>query len=172
MKKSLLNIITIVLLVINLVMSIVMVFSVMPASSKTNDMVTKVCAALDLELEGSKDGETKKDYNIDQLEPYDIEEEMTIPLQNSDGDDAKHYAVVTVSIVVDTENKDYEKKVESITTKESLIKDAIRSVIGEFTVEQLTENQEGVQEAALQRLQKLFDSDFIVQVAFKKLLFQ
>lgn len=172
MKKSLLNIIIIALVVINLILTAVMAFVMMPASSKTNEMVTKVCTALDLELESQKTGEEEEDYVIDQLETYDIEEELTIPLKLADGDTKDHYAVVAVSIVVDNKHKDYEKYVESITSKESLIKDSVRQVIGNFTINELNANPEGVQEAALEDLQKLFDSDFIVKVAFKKLLFQ
>lgn len=169
MKKSLINIITLALLVVNLVLSLVLIFSVMPASKKTNDMITKVCAALDLELESDKDEE---DYSIDQLETFDIEDELTIPLKKIEGDNTDHFAVVSVAIVVDNLNEDYEKYVDSITTKESLIKDAIRDVIADFTVDEMDSNPEGVQAAVLDKLQKLFDSDFIVKVAFKKLLFQ
>ncbi len=172
MKKSLINIITLALLVVNLILSMVMIFSVMPASKKTNDMITKVCAALDLELESEKTGDAEEDYTIDQLETFDIEEELTIPLKKSDGDETDHFAVVSVSIVVDNQNEDYEKYVDSITTKESLIKDSVRNIVGSFTVEELGNNPEGVQKAVLEKLQKLFDSDFIVKIAFKKLLFQ
>lgn len=172
MKKSLLNIITLALVVVNLVLSAVMIFSVLPASSKTNDMITKVCTALDLELESEKNENGEEDYNIDQLETYDIEEELTVPLKKEDGDSSDHYAVVTVSIVVDNKNEDYDKYVEAITTKESLIKDTVRNAIGNFTLEELQNNPEGVQKTVLDKLQKLFDSDFIVKVAFKKLLYQ
>lgn len=172
MKKSLLNIITLALVVVNLVLSAVMIFSVLPASSKTNDMITKVCTALDLELESEKKENGEEDYNIDQLETYDIEEELTVPLKKEDGDSSDHYAVVTVSIVVDNKNEDYDKYVEDITTKESLIKDTVRNAIGNFTLEELQNNPEGVQKTVLDKLQKLFDSDFIVKVAFKKLLYQ
>lgn len=172
MRKSLINIITLALLVVNLILSIVMIFSVMPASKKTNDMITKVCAALDLELESEKTGNAEDDYTIDQLETFDVSEELTIPLKKSEGDETDHYAVVSVSLVADNQHEDYEKYVESITAKESLIKDSVRNVIGSFTVEELNNNPEGVQKAVLEQLQKLFDSDFIVKVAFKKLLFQ
>ena len=86
MKKSLLNIITVALLVVNLVLSVVMAFSVLPASSKTNEMITKVCTALDLELESTKTGDEAQDYKIDQLETFDIQDELTIPLsQGTEG---------------------------------------------------------------------------------------
>lgn len=174
MKKNILNIITLALVVVSLILNVVMVFSVMPTSNKTNDMITKVCTALDLELESEKTGDETDDYNISQLETYKIGEgeEMTINLAPSGEDSGAHFAVLQVSIVVNTEHEDYEKYAESITTKESLIKDAINSVVSSFTVEEMQNNPEGVQKAVLERLQKLFDSDFIVKVAFDKKLFQ
>ena len=95
-----------------------------------------------------------------------------LTLKKEDGDSSDHYAVVTVSLVVDNKHKDYDKYVEAITTKESLIKDTVRNAIGSFTLEELQNNPEGVQKTVLDKIQKLFDSDFIVKVAFKKLLYQ
>lgn len=171
MKKSMLSVITLALVVINLILSTVIVFSVLPASRKTDKMITQVCSALDLELESQKEAEGKRDYSIDQIETFDIEDSLTIPLKK--GQDGKdHYAVVAVSIVVDKKHDDYKKYVESITSKESLIKDAINSVISGFSINEMESGQSQVQEAVLLKIQDLFDSEFIVKVAFRDMVFQ
>lgn len=171
MKKSLLSVITLALVVINLILSTVIVFSVLPTSRKTDKMITQVCSALNLELESKKNASGEKNYSIEQLETFDIEDSLTIPLKK--GDDGKeHYAVVAVSIVVDKEHNDYKKYVESITTKESLIKDAINNVISGFTINEMESNQTQVQTAVLTKIQDLFDSEFIVKVAFRDMVFQ
>ena len=54
MKKNLFSIIIIALLVMNLVLTGVLVFSIIPASKKTNELVSKVCSAIDLELESNR----------------------------------------------------------------------------------------------------------------------
>lgn len=171
MKKSLLNIITLALVAVNLILSIVMIFSVLPTSSKTNKMVTQVCTALNLELESSKTGDASDDITIDQMETFDVEDELTIPLKKGE-DNVEHYAVVSVAIVVNNKHKDYAKYQDTITEKESLIKDAVNSTIGNFTIQEMESGQAIVQDAVLKKLQKLFNSDFIVKVAFKKCLFQ
>lgn len=171
MKKSLLSVITLALVVINLILSTVIVFSILPTSRKTDKMITQVCSALNLELESKKNATGEKNYSIEQLETYDIEDSLTIPLKK--GEDGKdHYAVVSVSIVVNKEHDDYKKYVESITTKESLIKDAINSVISGFSINEMESSQSQLQAAILSRLQDLFDSDFIVKVAFRDMVFQ
>lgn len=172
MKKSLLNIITLAVLVVNLVLSIVMVFSVVPASSKMNDMITKVCTALDLELESQQEVKGKKEYKIEDMEEIPLDEELTIEVKSSAGDGVKHYGAISLAIVVDNKHEDYATYAESITTKSTLIKDAVTNVIGSFTIEEIQNNKEGVQQAVLERLQKLFDSDFIIRIAYKKWLFQ
>lgn len=170
MKKSLLNIVTLALVIVNLVLSVVIIFSILPTSLKTDKMITQICSALSLDLENSKSASDEQ-FKIEQLETFDIKDKLTIPLKK--GEDSKeHFAVVSVSIVVDNKNKDYKKYKDSITEKESLIKDAINSEIGSFTIEELEANSNEVQNAVLLRLQKLFDSDFIVKVAFRDILFQ
>lgn len=111
-------------------------------------------------------------YSINQLETYDIEEQLTIPLKLSNGDSTRHYAVASVTIVVDNQHNDYNKYARLLTVKESLIKESVKQVIGGVTIEELSHNPEGVKEAVLDKLQNVFESDFIVDVAFRKLLFQ
>ena len=56
MRKNLLSIIVIALCAINVIFSAVLVFAVVPASMKTNQLVTQVASIIDLELEDSEDG--------------------------------------------------------------------------------------------------------------------
>lgn len=170
MKKHLLSIITTALVVVNLIMSVVIVFSILPTTNKINSLVTQICSALALDLEGSGGGVGT--YKIDELEEIPIgEEEMIIPLKT--GEDGKdHYCTVEVAVIANNQHEDYDKYVTSITEKESLVKDAINSEISSFTVEEFKSNPEAVQDAVCERLQKLFNSRFIVKVAFKKMVYQ
>lgn len=168
MKKHLLSIITTALVVVNLIMSIVIVFTVLPTTTKVNNLVTQICAALALDLEpNGGEGSLK----IDELEEIALEDELTINLkEGSDGKD--HYVMLKAAIIVNNTHDDYDKYVSSITEKSSLINDAINSEIGSFTIDEIKENPEAVQEAVLERLQKLFNSRFIVKVAFKEIVYQ
>ena len=51
MKKNILTIVIMASTVLNLVLTIIMVFSIVPAMNKTNKLVDKVASVIDLELE-------------------------------------------------------------------------------------------------------------------------
>lgn len=80
--------------------------------------------------------------------------------------------MIKCSIVVNKKHEDYDKYVGSITEKSSLIKDAINSEVSNFTIEEMKSNPEDVQQAILERLQKLFNSRFIVKVTFDNIVYQ
>ncbi|OLA10106.1 MAG: hypothetical protein BHW12_03080 [Coprobacillus sp. 28_7] len=84
MKKHLLSIITTALVVVNLIMSIVIVFTVLPTTSKINNLVTQICAALALDLDSGGDG--AESLKIEDMETYAVGdgEEMTINLKSGD----------------------------------------------------------------------------------------
>ena len=169
MKKHLLSIITTALVVVNLIMSVVIVFSILPTTNKINNLVTQICSALALDLEGN--GEGTESMKIEDLDEIAIEGELTIPLKSGE-DGEEHFAIVQVAVIANKTHEDYKKYVSSITEKESLVKDAVNSEISGFTIEEFMSNPEDVQDAVCKRLQELFNSRFIVKVAFKELVYQ
>ncbi|MGN0308394.1 MAG: hypothetical protein ACI4DN_09275, partial [Lachnospiraceae bacterium] len=59
---------------------------------------------------------------------------------------------------------------DSISAKEQLIKGEIISVIGSHTLEEMQSNVDSVRMEILNRIQTLFDSQFIFNVTFTKAL--
>ena len=55
MKKGLINIILLVLAITNVILTAIMVFAIVPAMNSTNNLVSKVASAIDLEKEGQKE---------------------------------------------------------------------------------------------------------------------
>ena len=55
MKKNLMSVLILALVVANLVLTAILMISVVPQTKKANQLITKVCSAIDLELEGGKD---------------------------------------------------------------------------------------------------------------------
>ena len=55
MKKNILTIVIMASTVLNLVLTIIMVFSIVPAMNKSNKLVDKVASVIDLELEKEED---------------------------------------------------------------------------------------------------------------------
>lgn len=167
MKKNLMSVLILVLVIANLILTAILMISIVPQTKKANELVTKVCSAIDLELEGGKDNSSLY-IPMEQIEPVSLSEgaSITINLKPSD-DGEKHHAVISVSLGLDTKSEGYKKYgVEGITAKQDIIKDEIIKIVSSHTMEEMQQNQGKVQDEILTRLRRMFDSDFIVNVLF------
>lgn len=171
MKKNIFSILILALVIVNLVLTAIMMFSVVPAAKKTNTLVTQICSVLNLELEASRVEDGDDSISIDQIATYDIADKFTVNLKkDTDGQD--HFAVFSVTLSMDKENEGYKTYGETISEKESLIKSEINDAVSEFTLEEAQSNREALQDALKIRMDKMFDSDFIIKVAFRDIVFQ
>ena len=170
MKKNLVTVITLALVLVNLVLTVVLTISIVPETKKANELITKVCGAIDLDLE-SGSATSAENIPIEDLEVYNIEDKMTNNLKK--GEDGKdHFAIVTVALSINKEHEDYKKLQPQLAEKQNLIKAEINNVVSKYTMEEIKNNQNAVQEELLKNLQKMFASDFIVAVGFPDAQYQ
>lgn len=167
MKKNLLSILILAFTIINLVLNVVLIFSLMPASKKTDQMVTQICSILDIELEASEDEEQ---VPLENIETYSFAEDMTINLKIG-ADGSEHIAKIKVTISMDKKHKDF-KKYGDLSTKEQLIKREINEAVSGFTYEEALQDMSAIESEALKRVQTLYDSDFIIGVSFGERVLQ
>lgn len=162
MKKNLISIVILALLIVNIVLSSITLFSVFGTNQKTAALVTDIAAAISLDLgAGAEEEEEQVQVSMADVVTYDIAE-MTIPLKN--GEDGKaHYALVSVTLSMNSKDEDYETY-SDLTTRESLIKGEISDVIAQYTVEQAKDNRNLIEDQILERIQTLFNSKFIYDV--------
>lgn len=165
MKKNLITVIILALVLANLVLTSILTISILPQTKKANELITQVCSAIDLELKGGANAQEEEEIPLNQIQIYNIPDSMTINLKDS-GDGQGHYAVINVSLSLNTKGEGYSTYGENIAERESLIKSEIVTVVSEYTYEEFNADKQGVQDAILKNLQKLFDSDFIVSVGF------
>lgn len=165
MKKNLMTVMIFALVLVNLILTAILTITIVPQTKKANQLITQVCSAIDLELKSGSVTSDTLSVPISELATYDIADSMTINLKDS-ADGSKHYAVLNVSLSMNTKSEGYESYGATIAEKESLIKSTVNTVISSFTYEEFTTNQQDVQNAILAELRKLFDSDFIVSVGF------
>lgn len=170
MKKNLLSILILALLLVNVILTAITMFSVTSTNKKTANIVGQIASVLQLDLGTDEEGE-KVAVSMEDTATYDIEEEMTIPLKL--GADAKdHYAIVSVSLSMNTKSDGYKKFGETISEKESLIKGEIVEAFRSYTIEEVKADENVVVDDILNRLQKMFDSDFIYKVSFRGVMYQ
>lgn len=170
MRKSIINIIILAVSIINVVLCGILVFAIVPAMSSTNKMVNSICKLIDLDIEGSKLEEDDGVIPIDKIVVHDIADEMTITLKNG-SDNKTHYVIVEVSVLMNSAHEDYATYSTVLPTQESLIKSKVIEIIGKYTLEEAKGYQKVVAEDILKALQEMYQSDFIIDVNFRKLTF-
>ncbi len=175
MKKNLITVVILALVVVNLVLTAVLTITVVPEAQKANELITKVCSAIDLDLQA---GDTAGALSIDveDMVDYAVNDggTMTINLADS-GDGSLHYAVLAVSLSLDSTNEDYANFGDGagdLSSYDNVISDTIKTAVSGYTLEEMRNDEEGVKEDILEQLQTLFKSSFIVRVNFSSATYQ
>ncbi len=173
MKKNLISVIILALLIVNIVLTAIMMFSVTGASRKTAALVDNIATALNLELASGTEGGAEEVVSMADTETYSFAENMTIPLKKSEGDDKDHYCIVSITLSINTKADGYKEygSAENLATREGLIKDEINGVFANYTMEEARDNQEEIKKEIINRIQQMFDSKFIYNVSFGDIMF-
>ena len=166
MKKNLMTVIILALVFANFVLTAIMMFTVVPTTQKANELITRVCEAIDLEINSNAESGLAKPP-IDQIAIYNVSsgEKMTVNLSGGD-----NYAVVAVALSINKESERYkEKTTEILTEQEAIIKNTINQIIRQYTKDELLENTQKVQDEICKTLQETYGVDYIIGVNFATL---
>lgn len=177
MKKNLLSFIILALLVVNLVLTSIMMFSVTSTNKKVSDLIGNIAVALNLELTEPGGEEVLNAVALEDTEVYVITESM-MPLaiekvEGEDGEKPKQgYLVCNISLSINTKHKDYKTygSGETMAAKEELIKDTISGIVSKHTTAELQADAglEDLKAEILTAVQDLFQSDFIYKISISE----
>lgn len=165
MKKNMLAVLILIISVINLTLLAFIVFSVVPGAQKTNELVTKILAVIDIELENplpSDNDSENKGYDITKIEKYEFEDMST---NIRPGEDNKNHGVmISASLTIDTEHDDYKKLNEKVDTMKSDMRAIIINKVKGYTAAELNDPAvtDTIKTEILAEIQSLFGSTFIV----------
>lgn len=172
MKKNIFSVIITVLTVVNVVLTAIMFFVMLPTFQKSNTLITQVASVLNLELDADKDADADADFTLKDLEntTATFDDDQTVNLKDS-GDKKQHFGVFSgYTVGVNKNAKDYKDfKTEFIAQNQSAITDIIRTVMQNHTYEECDEAL--IKKEALEEIQAKFDTKAIVQLTldnFKK----
>ena len=168
MKKNILTIIIMAATIINLVLSAVLVFSVMPAMNKTSNLVDKVSSVIDLEID-SKDDESE-DYTIADLERIEITYDSNVNINLQKEDDGEiHYAVIGgMTVSLNKKAEDFEDIKKLLDESTVYVEDVVQEVLSGFTYSNI--DKAAAQQEAVKRLQEKYDTKCIVELSIKNFL--
>ena len=172
MKKNLLSVVILALLVVNLILTGIMMFSCVSANKKTAALVNDIASVLDLELTGGgSNAEEVAAVSVADTEIYNIADAMTVALRPSE-DGKEHYCMCEVSFSMNKTHEDYETMSPMVAAQESKIRSIIIGVIGGYTKEEAQANQKAIENAILEQVQQMFGSNFIYEAYFRDVKFQ
>jgi flagellar FliL protein len=169
MKKNLISVLILALVVVNVVLTAITMISIVPSAKKSNELISQVSTALDLELASGRNADLSS-VPIENLVPYTLDGTQTINLSESE-DGSSYYAILSIVISMDNSNEDYATIGAGITegTYDSNIKNIVNDVVRTYTYEEMKNDPESVQKEILTKLQGFFDSSMIVDVGFSNI---
>lgn len=168
MKKNLLTIVILVLLVVNIILTSIMMFSVMGTNKKTAELVTNIATALNLEL--TVPGEEEEVVvSLTDTQVLNLTGTLTVPLKvevNAAGEQqTQKYMLFSAALAMNVKHEDYETYSETISDYEQLIKSAISNVVSSYTETEYRNDPNALYDEMLEAVQHLFQSDFIYDIA-------
>lgn len=178
MKKNLLTVLILALLVVNIILTGVMMFSVIGANKKTAELVNNIATILELELTIPGEEKEKEMISLADTAEYSLSSSMTIPLtsetittEGGTTQSKERYVMCEIAMLMNKKHKDYKVYGETIADRETLIEDVITSVVSSHTETECRSDMEGIKEEILEKIQELFQSDFIYKIAISNVKF-
>ena len=164
------NVIILALVLVNLVLSVLLVFTFVPSVNKTSVLVDKICKIVDLDVNGS--GQNGENVSIEDLE--------YIPVTFADGDsqvfnlkqsgNSVAHIKLGVTIVVNKKHDDYKSKLDSLKASMNYISGKIGDIMLEYTATEANDNKKVMERRVLKMIQELIASDVVYDISFTRFI--
>ena len=171
MKKNLLTVLILALLLVNIILTAVLMFSISGTNKQTAKLVANIATVLNLEMNEPGESEVKEEISLKDTATFAITGSMTIPLAGDSADNKTRYIMFDVALSMNKKHADYKNYGATILDWETQIKDVITSVVSRHTENECRNNLEGLKEEILDAIQELFGSDFIYKVGISEVMF-
>lgn len=170
MKKNLLAIIIVALQVVNIAFTAVLMIQIIKMNGAAMPIITSVATHYNL-LKGDDTAEVDDKISLEDTDVREIASQMKISLKVDENGKQVHM-VCDVSLLLNKNHEDYAKYSENFGSYETLIKDAISSVVSKHTESECKNDMDGLKQEILEAIQKdVFDSDFVYKIAISEAVF-
>lgn len=172
MKKNIFSVIITALTVINVVLTAIMFFVMMPTFTKTNNLLTQIASAINLDLNVDGEANGEEDYSLKDLETVAVTFDSQQSLNLKTGSDGQaHYALLDgYSLSVYKEADDYKDVSDILTNNQAEITDIIRAVIQSHSADDISEDV--IKKEALEQIQEHLDSKAVKKVMLSNFRYQ
>ena len=165
MKKNIFSVIITALTVINVVLTAILFFVMLPTFNKTNNLLTNVASVLNIELDADNPANADSNYKLSDLEsiPVTWESESTYNLKTDTDGKACFAQLKGYTLYLNKNADDFDDVKEMLTADTAQITSIISSVIEKHTYAEAS--QDLVQKETLEEIEKLLDSKVVVRIA-------
>jgi len=171
MKKNLLAIIIVALQIVNIALTAVMMIQVIKMNGAALPVITSFATHYNLLTGADADQAGEDKITLEDTDIREIAKQMKISLKVGEGEKQVHM-VCDVSLLLNKNHDDYAKYSENFDSYETLIKDAISSVVSKHTEAECKGDMDGLKEEILKAIQEdVFDSNFVYKVAISEAVF-
>lgn len=165
MKRNMLSIVILAATLINLTLSAVLIFTVIPKAKRTDALIEKIVAAVDLETE-SGIGKNYGEVALGDQDEYTFKDK-TINLKSTS--EKVSYAQVSITITLNKKHEDYADVQKLVEGKENKIVTAVGQVLSQYNASEITLYMEDINQTALEKIREIFQSDCVIEVTLNVL---
>ena len=165
MRRNMLAIVILAAVLINLTLTAYLVFTVIPKAKRTDTLIEKIVAAIDLETE-SNIGKDYGEVALSDQDEYTFSEKV-INLKSTG--DKVSIAQVSITITLNKKHEDYAAVQPLIEGKENKIVTAVSQVLSDYTAAEVSLYTEDINKDALEKIQEIFQSDCIIEATLNVL---
>ena len=163
MKKNMLAIVILAATLINLTLSAVLIFTVIPKAKRTDALIEKIVAAVETESGIGKDyGEIAL---VDQDEYTFKDKNMNL---KATGDNVS-IAQVSITITLNKKHDDYAAVQPLIASKENKIVAEVSKVLSGYTSAEVALYTEDINKDVLKKIQEIFQSECVIEATLNVL---
>lgn len=166
MKKSMLNVIILALVLVNLVLTVILTFSLVSTNKKTNSLINKVAQIIDLDVAGGvSNNNSSTGSGIENVSYIDIKNNDSTDIIVSYVDNGKtRYAVLSVSVGLNSKAKDYSTVSISVDNGMKVLVNKITNEANKYTYSTISANKSTMETDLLKEFQELFKTETIQSV--------
>ena len=164
MKKNMLAIVILAATLVNIALTALMLFTVIPKAQRTDALIQKICSIIDLELE-DPDAADYAEIPFEDRENYTLTEKATVNLTKATGETKETYAQVQITLMLNKTSESYEKIQPLLANYEKVIINLVKDEVSKYTSETIRASKEYIQDVILTKLSTEFGTtDLLIGV--------
>lgn len=167
MKRNMLAVVILAATLVNIALTALMLFTVIPKAQRTDALIQKICSIIDLELE-DPDAADYAEIPFEDRETYAVATKATVNLTKTAAEEEKNkstYAQVQITLMLNKKSESYEKVQPLLVNYESIIVDIVKAEVSKYTTENIMANKDAIQKTVLTKLSTEFGTtDLLIGV--------